>query len=40
MLSAKLKTLLAVSEQQNFTKPAELLSLTRPAVSHHINQLE
>lgn len=40
MLSAKLKTLLAVSEQQNFTKAAELLSLTQPAVSHHINQLE
>ena len=40
MLSVKLKTLLAVSEQHNFTKAAELLSLTQPAVSHHINQLE
>ncbi|MBO5071249.1 MAG: LysR family transcriptional regulator, partial [Roseburia sp.] len=40
MLSAKLKTLLAVSELQNFTKAAEQLSLTQPAVSHHISQLE
>lgn len=40
MLSAKLKTLLAVSEVQNFTKAAEQLSLTQPAVSHHISQLE
>lgn len=40
MLSTKLKTLLAVTEQKNFTKAAEQLSLTQPAVSHHINQLE
>lgn len=40
MFSARLKTLLAVAEQQNFTKAAELLSLTQPAVSHHISQLE
>lgn len=40
MLSVKLKTLLAVAEQQNFTKAAEQLSLTQPAVSHHISQLE
>lgn len=40
MLSARLKTLLAVAEQQNFTKAAQQLCLTQPAVSHHISQLE
>ncbi len=40
MLSSKLKTLLAVAEQCNFTKAARELALTQPAVSHHINQLE
>ena len=40
MLDAKLKTLLAVAEQRSFTKAGEKLSLTQPAVSHHIIQLE
>lgn len=40
MLDAKLETLLAVSEYQNFTRAAEALSLTQPAVSHHIALLE
>ena len=40
MLSAKVKTLLAVEELHNFTKAAEQLALTQPAVSHHIRQLE
>jgi len=40
MLSAKLRTLLAVAELRNFTRAAEKLSLTQPAVSHHIAQLE
>lgn len=40
MLSVKLKTLLTVAELRNFTKTAEQLSLTQPAVSHHIAQLE
>ncbi len=40
MLDVKLETLLIVAECKNFTKAAELLSLTQPAVSHHINQLE
>lgn len=40
MISAKLRTLLAVADCQNFTKAAQTLSLTQPAVSHHISQLE
>lgn len=40
MLSVKLKTLLAVAEQLNFTRAAQQLCLTQPAVSHHISQLE
>lgn len=40
MLDAKLDTLLAVCEKNNFTRAAEELSLTQPAVSHHINALE
>ena len=40
MLTSKFKTLLAVVEYQNFTKAAAALSLTQPAVSHHISQLE
>ncbi len=40
MLDAKLDTLLAVAECKNFTKAAALLSLTQPAVSNHIGQLE
>lgn len=40
MLSTKLKTLITVTELGSFTKAAEALSLTQPAVSHHISQLE
>ena len=40
MIDIKLVTLLAVAEHKNFTKAAQALSLTQPAVSHHINQLE
>lgn len=40
MLSAKVETLIAVSETLNFTRAAEQLNLTQPAVSHHIKQLE
>ena len=40
MLDIKIETLLAVYEKRNFTKAAELLSLTQPAVSHHIKCLE
>lgn len=40
MINPKLKTLLVVNEEKNFTKAAERLSLTQPAVSHHIKELE
>lgn len=40
MLDIKFETLLTVAECKSFTKAAELLSLTQPAVSNHINQLE
>lgn len=40
MIDAKVYTLLAVAEKKNFTRAAEELNLTQPAISHHINQLE
>ncbi|MDO4357684.1 MAG: LysR family transcriptional regulator [Clostridia bacterium] len=40
MMDAKLETLLTVYEKNSFTRAAEKLSLTQPAVSHHIRQLE
>lgn len=40
MLDVKLETLLTVYKRKNFTRAAEELSLTQPAVSHHINMLE
>ena len=40
MLDIKLETLLVVCEKKNFTRAAEALSLTQPAVSHHIGLLE
>jgi DNA-binding transcriptional LysR family regulator len=40
MLDVKLLTLLTVAEEKNFTKAAQKLSLTQPAVSHHISMLE
>lgn len=40
MLGTKLQTLLAVAEYKNFTRAAEELNMTQPAVSHHIKQLE
>ena len=40
MLDIKLQTLLVVYEKKNFTRAAEVLSLTQPAVSHHIALLE
>ena len=40
MLDPKITTLLTVSQYGSFTKAAAKLSLTQPAVSHHISQLE
>lgn len=40
MLDGKVDTLLAVAEEKSFTGAARRLSLTQPAVSHHIAQLE
>lgn len=40
MISQKLETLLKVNELKSFTKAAVALSLTQPAVSQHIKQLE
>lgn len=36
MIDNKLITLLKLAELKNFTKVAEELSMTQPAVSHHI----
>jgi len=40
MIDPKTKTLLTLAEVGNYTKTAKELSLTQPAVSHHIRQLE
>lgn len=40
MLDIKLYTFLSVLEHKSFTKTAEILAFTQPAVSHQINQLE
>lgn len=40
MIDSKLYTLLAVVETKSYTRAAEQLSLTQPAVTQHIKQLE
>ncbi|HHV50374.1 MAG TPA: LysR family transcriptional regulator [Candidatus Avimonas sp.] len=40
MIDSKLYTLLAVVESNSYTRAAEQLSLTQPAVTQHIKQLE
>ena len=40
MLDARMETLLMICGKGSFTKAAEALSLTQPAVSHHIHSLE
>ena len=40
MFDAKVKTLLSVIETGSYTKAAEKLNLTQPAVSHQIRMLE
>lgn len=39
-MDARMETLLKVYETRNFTRAAKELSLTQPAVSQHIKQLE
>ncbi|MBO4770808.1 MAG: LysR family transcriptional regulator [Clostridia bacterium] len=39
-MDVRLKTLLSVAQTKNFTRSANELALTQPAVSHHIKQLE
>ena len=40
MFDMKVKTLLAVIESGSYTKAAQKLNLTQPAVSHQITTLE
>lgn len=40
MIDIRLKTLLTVMEGQNFSKAAQVLSLTQSAASHPIRSLE
>lgn len=40
MLDAKIKTFLALVETESFTKTADILCITQPAVSHQIRLLE
>ncbi|MBR1585739.1 MAG: LysR family transcriptional regulator [Clostridia bacterium] len=40
MLDTRLETMLMICEKHSFTKAAEALALTQPAVSHHIHALE
>ncbi|MEG1805982.1 MAG: LysR family transcriptional regulator, partial [Clostridia bacterium] len=40
MIDSKLATLVTLCEVKNYTKTAEIMSLTQPAVSHQIQLLE
>ena len=40
MLDARMESLLMICEKNSFTKAAEALSLTQPAISHHVRALE
>ena len=40
MIDNKVKTLLMLESTRSYTKAAQALSLTQPAVSYHIRQLE
>ncbi|MBR6186564.1 MAG: LysR family transcriptional regulator [Clostridia bacterium] len=40
MLDARMESLLMICEKNSFTKAAEALSLTQPAISHHVHTLE
>lgn len=40
MLDVKVDTILAVAQEKNFTRAAQTLGITQPAISHHIATLE
>ena len=40
MLDPKIHTLLTLEELGSYTRAAQALSLTQPAVSHHVRMLE
>ena len=40
MIDPKLKTLLCVVKEGSYTKAADVLALSQPAVSYHLRQLE
>ena len=40
MIDPKVRTLIRVVEEGGYTRAANVLHLTQPAVSHHIHQLE
>lgn len=40
MLDFRMQTFLTVCEEMNYTKAAERLHITQPAVSQHIHYLE
>ena len=40
MLDARMESLLMICDKNSFTRAAEALSLTQPAISHHIRALE
>lgn len=40
MIDIKLETFITVAETKNFTKAANMLNMTQPAISHHIRLLE
>ena len=40
MVDSKVRTLIRVVDEGGFTRAANSLHLTQPAVSHHIRQLE
>ena len=40
MIDPKLKTLLCVIKEGSYTKAADVLALSQPAVSYHVRQLE
>ena len=40
MLKERLKTLITLNEEKNYTKTAKILNISQPAVSQHIIALE